>query len=161
MVNLLAGFNGLEAGLGIIYMTSLGLYSYTQENYLASIIALMVLLPLCNFWIYNKYPSKILPGDSLTYFLGGSLATIAILGRMEFITLIISIPFIIEFILKLKSNLKADSFGFYKNGKICSKYKKIYSIPHIFTRKCKYTEKQVVYLTLIIEFFFAVLIWFI
>jgi len=159
MVNMLAGFNGLEAVMGIVYLGSLGLYAYVHESYLAALIALMVFVPLCVFWFFNKVPAKILPGDSLTYFLGGTLATIAILGNMEKAALIVSIPFFVEFFLKLRRRFDVDTYGRWINGKIHSKYDKIYSIPHIFTRKGNYTEKQIVFYTIGIIVFFSLLIW--
>ena len=159
MVNMLAGFNGLETGMGIIYFFSLGFYSFVNGSYIATLIALMAFASLCAFWIFNKYPAKILPGDSLTYFLGGTLAVVAILGNIERAALIISIPFFIEFILKSKANFNADTYGVYVKGKIRSKYDEIYSIPHIFTKTGNFTEKQIVYFMLAIQLFFSILIW--
>lgn len=159
MVNMLGGFNGLETGLGIISIGMLGLYSYFQGSHLAVLIALITVAALISFYLFNRYPAKILPGDSLTYLMGAVIAVIAIIGNMERAALIVSIPFMIEFILKARKRFKVDSFGYYKDGKVHSKYKKIYSIPHIFTRTGKFTEKQVVYSILLIELFFSSLIW--
>ena len=159
MVNMFAGFNGLEVGMGITYLFSLGLFAFMHDRYVAALIALMVFTSLCVFWLFNKYPAKILPGDSLTYLLGGTLASIAILGNLEKAALIISIPFFIEFFLKMRSNLSADTFGVYVNGKIRSKYDEIYSIPHFLTRTGNYTEKQIVKYMIALTVFFSLLIW--
>lgn len=161
MVNMLAGFNGLETGMGIVYTGMLGLYSYVHHSYLAALLALLTFSSLIAFYYYNRYPAKILPGDSLTYLLGAIIACIAILGNIEKAALIVSIPFFIEFILKSRTRFKAQSFGSYKEGKVISKYKKIYSFPHIFTRTGRFTEKQVVFYMILIELFFSSLIWFI
>ena len=159
MVNLFAGFNGLEVGMAIVYLGSLGFYSYVHSRYIAALIALMVFTSLCAFWLFNKHPAKILPGDSLTYLLGGTLASIAILGNLEKAALIISIPFFVEFFLKMRSNFSADTFGVYVNGKIRSKYDEIYSIPHFLTRTGNYTEKQIVKYMIALTVFFSLLIW--
>jgi len=160
MVNLLAGFNGIEVGMGIIYVGMLGLYAFFNNREVAAVIALITLFALIAFYLYNRYPAKILPGDSLTYLLGGVIVTIAILGNIEKAAIIASIPFFIEFILKLRSKLKAKSYGYYKDGKIKSYYNnKIYSIPHLLTRTGKYTEKQVFWFMILIELFFCSLIW--
>lgn len=159
MVNMLAGLNGLETGLGIIYIGSLGLYAFVNQRYLAAFIALIVFASLIAFYFYNKFPAKILPGDSLTYFLGASLATIAIIGNIEKAALIVSIPFFIEFFLKWRGKFNVDSFGYYKDGKVHCKYNKIYSLTHILMIKGKYTEKQIVYFLFLIEAVFAGLIW--
>jgi UDP-N-acetylglucosamine--dolichyl-phosphate N-acetylglucosaminephosphotransferase len=159
MVNMLGGFNGMEAGMGIVYTGMLGLYAYTHQSYVGALIALVTFTALIGFYFYNRYPAKILPGDSLTYLLGAVLACIAILGNMEKAALIVSIPFFIEFFLKARSKFKAQSYGYYKDGKIHSKYKNVYSIPHIFTRTGKYTEKQITWFMILIELGFSSLIW--
>lgn len=159
MINMLAGFNGLETGLGLVYMGMLSIYAYVNHSEIGFVIAMITFMALLAFLIFNRYPAKVLPGDSLTYMLGASLACVAILGNMERAALICSVPFFIEFALKLKSRLKAKSYGFYKNGKVQSFYKKIYSIPHIFTRTGKFTEKQIVIFLMLIELAFSLLMW--
>ncbi len=159
MVNMLAGYNGLEAGLGIIYFGMLGAYAYVHEIYIAALICFVLVGSLLAFLIFNFYPAKILPGDSLTYLLGASLASVAILGNMEKAALICAIPFFIEFLLKARSKFKADSYGYFKQGKIFSKYKKIYSLPHIFARTGKFNELQIVLFCWLVELVFASLIW--
>ena len=159
MVNMLGGFNGLEAGMGAVYMGMLGAYAYVHERHVAALFAFLTFAALLAFLLYNKVPAKILPGDSLTYLLGGALASIAILGNIEKAALIVSIPFIIEFFLKMRSRFKADSFGYFKDGKIHSRHNKIYSLTHIFTRTGKYTEKQIVFFFILIELFFSSFIW--
>lgn len=159
MVNMLGGFNGMETGMGIIYTGMLGLYAYYHQGYIGALIALITFTALIGFYFYNRSPAKILPGDSLTYLLGATLASIAILGNMEKAALIVSIPFFIEFFLKARSKFRAQSYGYCKNGKIYSKYNQIYSIPHIFTRTGKFTEKQVTWFMILIELGFSSLIW--
>ncbi|HLC55294.1 MAG TPA: hypothetical protein VJJ75_02040 [Candidatus Nanoarchaeia archaeon] len=159
MINMLGGLNGLEAGMGLIYMGSMSLYAYANERYAAAAIAAIVFAALFAFWLYNKFPARIFPGDSLTYLLGASLVSVAILGNLEKAALILSVPFFVEFLLKWRSRFKAKSYGIYKNGKIMSYYEKIYSIPHIWMRAGKFTEKQVVVYCMLIELFFAGLIW--
>jgi len=159
MVNMLGGMNGIETGMGIVYTGMLGLYAYVHQSYIGALIALITFTSLIGFYYYNKYPAKILPGDSLTYLLGGVLACIAILGNLEKATLIASIPFIIEFILKARSKFRAQSYGYYKSGNVQSKYTKIYSIPHILTRTGRFTEKQVVWFMICVQLVFSSLIW--
>jgi len=159
-VNILAGFNGLETGLGLIYLGSLGLYAYANGGYVAATIALVTFAALLAFIKFNWYPAKIFPGDSLTYLLGSVLACIAILGNIEKAAMIVSIPFFIEFLLKARSGFKAQSFGYWKNGRVNSLYgDKIYSLTHLFTRTGKFSEKQIVIFLMLLELIFALLIW--
>ena len=160
MVNMLAGFNGIEVGMGIVYTGMLGLYAYVNNREVAVVIALITLFALIAFYLYNKYPARILPGDSLTYLLGAVIACLAILGNIEKAAIIASIPFFIEFVLKLRSKFRAKSYGYFKNGKIKSYHNnKIYSIPHLLTRTGKYTEKQVFWFMILVELIFSSLIW--
>jgi len=158
--NILAGLNGLEAGLGIIYTGMLALYAFVNGSYAASVIAFSTFAALLAFIKFNWYPAKIFPGDSLTYLLGAVLASIAIIGNMEKAVAVACIPFFVEFFLKARSGFKAQSFGYWKNGKIHSQYgDKIYSLTHLFTRTGKYTEKQIVICLMLIELIFSLLIW--
>ncbi len=159
MVNMLAGFNGLETGMAIVYLGMLGLYAFVHASYLAALIALVSFSALLAFYYYNKYPAKILPGDSLTYMLGAIIVVIAAVGNMEKAALVASIPFFIEFFLKARSKFQAQTYGYYKKGKIQSFYTKIYSLPHILTRTGRYTEKQIVRRMIILEFFSCLLMW--
>lgn len=162
MVNLLEGLNGLGSGMGLIYTFMLGLYALVHGNDTAVIIAFTSFAALLAFYYYHKYPAKILAGDSLTYLLGAIIVSIAVLGNMEKAAIIISIPFFIEVILKARGGYKKETIGFLnKNGKLQSKYNKIYSLPHIWMRSGKYTEKQIVYFLMIFEFLCSLLIWFV
>lgn len=159
MANLLAGLNGLETGIGTVAIGMLGIFAFFNGNQIASLIALMSVAALLAFYYYNKTPAKILPGDSLTYFIGGTIAVIAIIGNLEKAALIVSIPYIIEFFLKLRGKFKKTTVGYIEKGKIHSHYTKIYSLPHIFMRSGKYTEKQIVISFIIIELLISSLIW--
>ncbi len=159
MVNLLAGFNGLEAGLGFIYLANLSLYAYIHGSQVAALIGAITCAALLAFLYFNWSPARIFPGDSLTYLLGAVLASMAIIGNIELATLIVSLPFFIEFALKLRGKLKKQSYGMYFHGKVKSLYDQVYSIPHFFTIDGRYTEKQVVLFVYFIGLLFSLLIW--
>lgn len=159
MVNLLAGFNGSEAGMGLVYTFSLGLYAYVSGSLAAAFLAFATFGALAAFILFNWCPAKILPGDSLTYLLGAVIACIAIIGNIEKAAIIASVPFFIEFFLKMRKKFHVDSYGYYQKGRVQSKYKKIYSIPHLLTRTGKFTEKQVSLFMILGELVFASLIW--
>lgn len=160
MVNLLGGLNGLEASLGIGYMSMLGIYAYAKGSSIGALLAFSTLGALLAIYYFNKYPAKILPGDSIQYLLGAALVSIAVLGNLEKAALIVSIPFFIEFALKLRGKLQKTTVGFLnKAGKVQSKYDKIYSLPHIWMKSGKWTEKQIVGFMMLLELAFASLIW--
>ncbi|MEA3329249.1 MAG: glycosyl transferase family 4 [Nanoarchaeota archaeon] len=130
--NFLAGFNGEEAGQGIILLSALALVAYLTGSGWIGIILLCMVASLLAFLIFNFYPAKIFPGDSLTYVVGGLIAIVAIIGNFERIALFFFIPYILETGLKLKGGLVKHSFGepIYK-GYLNLRYKKFYSLNHI------------------------------
>jgi len=147
--NLLAGFNGLETGMGIIILSTLGYVVWVREIYWLFFIILMCIASLLGFFIFNKYPSKIFPGDTLTYTLGATIAIVAIFGNMEKIALILFFPYILELVLKLRSGLRAECFGIPdENNLLIPPSQNSYSLAHIimkylpkiFHRNLKETE---------------------
>src|SRR3989338_8334524 len=87
---------------------------------------------LIAFYIFNKYPAKVFPGDTLTYPVGALIAVIAILGNMEKIAIFFFIPYILETILKLRGGLKKESFAkLNEKGTLEMPYKKIYGLEHL------------------------------
>ncbi|MBU1103981.1 MAG: glycosyl transferase family 4 [Nanoarchaeota archaeon] len=149
--NFLAGFNGLEAGQGVIILSALAIVSYFTGSSWIAIIALCMVSALLAFLIFNFCPAKVFPGDSLTYPVGGLIAIMAILGNFEKIAVFFFIPVIIEFILKGRGKYVKQSFGKpNSDGSLDLKYEKIYSLNHlaIFLMKnhgVKPTEKKVVF----------------
>ncbi len=158
MVNMLGGFNGSEAGMGIVYLFGLGIYAFIKGS-ISHIIFFISLASLLAFIKYNWYPAKILPGDSLTYLLGSIVATGVIVGNMEKIGVIMMIPFFIEFLLKLRSKFKARSTGkLASDGSIEAPYgKKIYSITHVVMNLGRLRENQITIALIIILIVFSII----
>ncbi len=152
--NFLAGYNGLEASQGILILSALAYVTYITGNAWLSVIALCMVASLFAFWLYNKYPAKVFPGDILTYSVGALIATIAILGNIEKIAIFFFIPYIFEVILKVRGKLEKHSFGIpQQDGSLEMPYDKIYGLEHLsiyLLKKLKPSkkayEKEVVYL---------------
>jgi len=158
VVNMLAGFNGLEAGMGVVYLLGLGIFALIHER-IGSVILLITFAALIGFIKFNWYPAKILPGDSLTYLLGSMVAAGVIVGNMEKSGILVMLPFIIEFFLKLRSSFKASCLGKLKeDGKLEPPYgKRVYSWTHILMILRPITEKQVTMLLMLIQICFTAL----
>ena len=88
--NFLAGFNGLEAGQGIIILSFLSFIAYVTGNPWLTLIGGVMVASLFVFYFYNKYPAEVFPGDILTYAIGALIACMAILGNFEKIAVFIS-----------------------------------------------------------------------
>ena len=152
--NFLAGYNGLEASQGILILSALSVVTWLTGNSWLSLISLIMVACLVIFYIFNKYPAKIFPGDTLTYPVGALIAVIAILGNIEKIALFFFIPYIFETGLKLRGRLKRHSFAkINQDGNLEMPYKKFYGLEHIaiyllkkIKKDKKVHEKEVVYL---------------
>ena len=152
--NFLAGYNGLEASQGVLILSALAIATYFTGNSWLSLICLIMIVCLIAFYLFNLYPAKVLPGDVLTYSVGALIAVIAILGNIEKIAVFFFIPYIIETVLKLKGNLKKQSFAKVKeDGSLDVPYEKFYGLEHIsiyllkeFKKGGKIHERDVVYL---------------
>jgi len=133
--NMLAGMNGLETGLGIITSFFIGLYSLFAGSPEGFLISFSVLGGFLALIFFNWYPAKILPGDSLTYLSGAVLVSVVIIADIQKFGLILFLPWILEFVLKLRSKFKARSLGVLQvDGTLKSSYKKIYSLTHLCMR---------------------------
>ncbi len=149
--NFLAGYNGLEAGQGIIILSFVAIFSYLAGNTWLSLIVLCMVASLLAFLFFNFYPAKVFPGDSLTYPIGGLIAISSIIGNFERIAVFFFIPYIIETALKSRGGLVKESFSkVNKDGSLELKYGKIYSLAHLSVYIMKKvgimpTEKKVVY----------------
>ncbi len=82
-VNMMEGYNGEGSGTCLIAVCSLficALIWNSAEALLITIIAIAVLIP---FFLYNKYPAKVFPGDIGTLSMGVIIACIALFGSLE------------------------------------------------------------------------------
>jgi len=165
--NMLAGYNGLEAGMGIIILGALGLIVWQMQglSHIAMIAAIMI-MALLGFLIFNRYPARIFPGDTLTYMTGATIAVVAILGNVEKAALVLFIPYFIEFFLKARGDFRKESFAKVNDqGYLEKPYDKIYGLEHLMISvlgrlKIKVTEKRAVYSIYLLELFFVALMLF-
>jgi len=167
--NFLAGFNGLEAGQGILILGFLSYVAYITGSAWLALIGLIMVASLVGFLYYNKYPAKVFPGDSLTWSIGALIAGMAILGSFEKIAIFIFTPYIIETVLKSRGKLVKHSFAKpNKDGSLEMPFKKIYGLEHaaIYVLKRlkpskKVYERDVVYLIHGFQIFMIILAFFI
>lgn len=130
--NFLAGFNGLETGQGIIILSALAIVSaFIGKSWLSLILGIMVAC-LIAFYIFNKFPAKVFPGDVLTYPVGGLIGMAAILGNMEKIAAFFFLLYVAETFLKVRGGLKRYSFGKpNKDNSLELPYGKFYGVEHL------------------------------
>ena len=164
--NLLAGYNGLEAGMGLIIFTTFGITGFIIENYWISLIAFILSASLLAFLYFNWYPAKVFPGNSFTYSIGALIAAIAILGDMERLAVWLFILYFIEGLLYFRARVidkAGDVQAFAKlneDNSLEMPYEKIYDTTHFaiwFLKKIKEKvyEKDVVRFLLFVQFLIA------
>ena len=152
--NTIAGYNGLESSQGILILSALGFITWKTGNSWLSLICLTMIVCLFAFYLYNKSPAKVFPGDTLTYSVGAMIAIVAILGNIEKIAIFFFIPYIIEVVLKSRGRLKKASFAeVQEDGSLKNRYDKFYGIEHVavsllqkLKKDGKVYEQEVVYL---------------
>ena len=129
--NFLAGFNGLEAGMGAVLHFSLGLYALVNGRIASAAMALTFAAALLAFLRYNWYPAKVFPGD-LNYIIGAVCVCVAVVGDMERYAILCFAPWILEAFLKLRSSFKAESYGILQeDGTLRPQQTKIYSLTQL------------------------------
>ena len=163
--NFLAGFNGLEAGQGILILSFLSYVSYITGSAWLAVVGLCMVASLIGFYIFNRVPARVFPGDIMTYSIGALIAGMAILGNFEKIALVVFTPYIFEVILKLRGGLEKHSFGIPdKNGWLKMPYDKVYGLEHlailILNKNGKATERKVTYLIHIFQLLFIAIAFF-
>ncbi|WP_324736100.1 UDP-N-acetylglucosamine--dolichyl-phosphate N-acetylglucosaminephosphotransferase [Thermococcus sp. SY098] len=107
LVNMLAGFNGLEVGTSAIALLFLGLITSGDAQALAFVGFAVAI----GFLWWNKYPARIFPGDTGTLSLGALIGLVGILGKAEMFAVILLVPHIIDFLLKTKIKFKGRPLG--------------------------------------------------
>ncbi|WP_304330261.1 hypothetical protein [Candidatus Culexarchaeum yellowstonense] len=141
-VNIYAGFNGLEAGLGLITSTSLAISATIYGSKESAITLSILAASLLAFLKYNYYPAKTFIGNSGTYMTGAIIASAIIVGTIKTAGIIACTPYIINFILRAKDKFQWTVGTTTEDNKIISQ--KICSLWSIFMYKKPTDEKTVV-----------------
>ena len=115
--NMLAGFNGLEVGMGVVAVGVLAVIAYLNRITTSLVILMAALGALVAALHYNWYPAKILVGDVGTLTIGAVVASAVIVGNYETAGVIIIIPYVVDFLIKAKNGFPY-SFGVYRDGKL-------------------------------------------
>ncbi|NOX71618.1 MAG: hypothetical protein GXO64_02875 [Candidatus Micrarchaeota archaeon] len=148
--NMLAGYNGLEAGLGFISTIFMGIASYMVGSYLVAAYMFGLAGALLGFLYFNKYSAKIFPGDSGVFIIGSAIATGAIVANLEVVGIILILPHIVNGAITsidilrgkpIEKFAKVDNDGYLKPPS--RKY--VYNLYYTLANLRKTTEKQIVW----------------
>ena len=144
--NMLEGFNGLGAGLGVIMASALIILSLLTGASEGLFLLFPLLGALLAFLWFNRYPARVFPGDSMTLFAGATLASAAIISSPSLKTFgaILFIPMILEFLLKLRGRFQAENYGELGSDGRLNWKGRVESILHLVMRWRRLREWEIV-----------------
>ncbi len=156
--NMLAGFNGIEAGLGVVMCSTVAVIAIAFGRVEAAIISLSMLGALLAFLKYNWNPAKILIGDVGTLSIGAVIASSVILGNIEQAGAILIAPFFFELYLKARGKFQAQSWCKVEDDLlVCPQRSEIYGLGRlVMNLRGGVTETSLVLHILAFEMVFAV-----
>jgi UDP-N-acetylglucosamine--dolichyl-phosphate N-acetylglucosaminephosphotransferase len=119
LTNMLAGFNGMEAGMGAAIFACMALLAAIHGNVEMLVLFLPMLGALLGFLPKNWFPAKVFPGDVGTLPIGAVLATGVIIGNFESAGALILLLFVADFFIKLANRFPSSNWwGELKGGKL-------------------------------------------
>ncbi|SDC35120.1 phospho-N-acetylmuramoyl-pentapeptide-transferase [Shouchella lonarensis] len=95
-VNLTDGLDGLLAGTGAIAFGAFAILAWSVELFDTALFAAAIVGSVLGFLVFNAHPAKVFMGDTGSLALGGAIAAIAILTKMELMLIVIGGVFVIE-----------------------------------------------------------------
>ena len=158
LTNMLAGFNGMEAGMGVIMFTALSAIALSHGNTEMAILSVSMLGALLGFLAFNIYPAKVFPGDVGTLTIGVVLASAVIIGNLESAGVILMAPYIIEFFVKAANRFPHTHQEIKNSGLLYPKDGRVRGLVHVVMRAAGgISEKNLVYVFLSVEAFCALI----
>ncbi|SFA75500.1 MULTISPECIES: phospho-N-acetylmuramoyl-pentapeptide-transferase [unclassified Bacillus (in: firmicutes)] len=95
-VNLTDGLDGLLSGTAAIAFGAFAVLAWNQSQFEIAIFSVAVVGAVLGFLVFNAHPAKVFMGDTGSLALGGAIATVAILTKLEILLIIIGGVFVIE-----------------------------------------------------------------
>ncbi len=165
-VNMLAGYNGLEAAMSLMLLGAVSIKSFLMGQYFITQISLIAISSIIAFLIFNWYPAKVFPGNAFTFGIGSLFGALVIFGNMEYFGLILFTLYFLELFLFLRgifNGIYKENFGKpNEDGSLELPYNKIYSVTHLSIKLNKIifgkaTEKNVVLFILLMQVLITIL----
>ncbi|PLR80973.1 MULTISPECIES: phospho-N-acetylmuramoyl-pentapeptide-transferase [Bacillus] len=95
-VNLTDGLDGLVSGSTAIAFGAFAVLAWNQSQFEAAIFSVAVVGAVLGFLVFNAHPAKVFMGDTGSLALGGAIAALAIVTKLEIILIVIGGVFVIE-----------------------------------------------------------------
>lgn len=160
-INILAGLDGLVPGMGVMASIGLLLVAILNGSSIAMIYFTALITVQLVLYYFNKYPSKVFPGNVGTLFIGAAIGIGAVIGGMIQALVILMIPYGLHFILYSRNKFKFTPRAMgrlKKDGTLSSGYRKSYGLTHVLMNHFEgMTEKRIAYYLIGVESIFAVI----
>ncbi|UTR15190.1 phospho-N-acetylmuramoyl-pentapeptide-transferase [Salipaludibacillus sp. LMS25] len=95
-VNLTDGLDGLVAGTSAVAFGAFSIIAFSLDMMTVSLFSVAIVGAVLGFLVFNAHPAKVFMGDTGSLALGGALAMIAILTKMELLLVVIGGVFVVE-----------------------------------------------------------------
>ncbi|MEB3749460.1 phospho-N-acetylmuramoyl-pentapeptide-transferase [Geobacillus sp. FSL W8-0032] len=95
-VNLTDGLDGLLAGTAAIAFGAYAVLAWNQGQYDIAVFCVAVVGAVLGFLVFNAHPAKVFMGDTGSLALGGAIAAVAALTKLELLLVVIGGVFVIE-----------------------------------------------------------------
>jgi phospho-N-acetylmuramoyl-pentapeptide-transferase len=95
-VNLTDGLDGLVSGTSAIAFGAFAVLAWSLSQFEIAIFSVSVVGAVLGFLVFNAHPAKVFMGDTGSLALGGAIATVAILLKLEILLIIIGFVFVME-----------------------------------------------------------------
>ncbi|MFN7990797.1 MAG: hypothetical protein U0R44_01425 [Candidatus Micrarchaeia archaeon] len=158
LTNMLAGFNGLEAGMGAVMFGALALVALSRGSVEMAVFAISMLGALLAFLAFNIYPAKVFPGDVGTLTIGCVLASCVIIGNLESAGVILMVPYIMDFFVKALNRFPHTHQDL-RGGKLLPKDGKVKGLVHLVMKLSGgISERNLVLFFVAVEGVFALVV---
>ncbi len=159
--NMLAGFNGLEAGCTVIAIGALTVLSALLGRSVGFALGSLFLAGYLGFLVLNWYPAKIFPGDTGTLMAGAAIATVGFASNLVFAAIVVSLPAAFDFTMKMLTRNPFSARKLFGDTVVTSEGilqpPNYPALTHAFMRITPMSEKDIVSSMLFMEAVYAVL----
>lgn len=145
--NIMAGFNGLEAGLGLLVLGGLAVLCAGAPW--VSVLCGLMGGALLAFLLFNRWPARVFPGNVLTYGVGGLIGAVVVLGVPAGPgPWVLLAPYLLQIALKARGRFAVESFAKARpDGTLENRQPGLYGLEHVAVAAWgrRATERRVVY----------------
>lgn len=158
VTNMLAGFNGLEAGMGFVGCMSLAFIGLATGKIESAIILFAMAGALLAFYYYSRFPAKVFIGDTGTLAIGAVYAAAVIIGNYEMAGVVIILPYSLDFFIKAVNRFPSSGWwGKYVGGRLVCVGRPVGLCQTIMKISGGITEKNLVYSLIFFEALFGLI----